>query len=194
MVCRCNKCSKYFGVDLPNIDIKNPLYFKCQCGNINEVNPFKNNDINIDIIPPIAQTNVTAIEIKDIIIPLEAVDLIPAKDFVHYLPYMNELYELGDEYVILDLLHIHNLADIDMVNSFEIFDIVYDNIHLGIIGIEFHKKDPNTAWISWTVVQNKFKSRGIGSVAVKILIEILQERGIKKLCVDSDLNPKQLGC
>ena len=66
-------------------------------------------------------------------------------------------------------------------------------MHIGVTGLEIHfnkSTKVKTYWVSWTIIVDEFRSKGIGKAALNILCERLKQQGETTLFVDSDENPE----
>jgi GNAT superfamily N-acetyltransferase len=179
---QCPHCKGYIETD--ELLSQNTYYYKkCECGATVQVNPFQvmTLDSNIICIEKIKHSEkcIPEIDVND-------VELVLADNILENMPYMQDLYELGDEYAILDILNLHELVDLDQSCDFEMYSIFCNELHLGMLGLETYKKDPGSIWISWTQVIDPFKNKGVGTKALNVLFELMRKRGYKKVFVDAD--------
>jgi GNAT superfamily N-acetyltransferase len=203
----CKSCRGYIAVSPPTknkvndkvgIEAHPYKYAKCSCGGVVQINPYTTvniNGFNVGLVNTNILKKSTLVFLEELQFNYDNIKLEPLTCFTEQLPYISELNLLGDDYAILDILNAHELIDIDMPNTFNMYSITCDNIHLGIIGTETYTKDPSTTWISWTLIIPEFRSKGIGKVAFNKLATMLKEQGIDKICVDCespDKNPKTI--
>ncbi len=198
----CKSCRGYIAVSPP---VKNKVndkqaiethpysYAKCECGANIQINPYTTvniNQFNAGLVNTHMLKHSTPLFLNTLIFNINNLKLEPLTCFTEQLPYISELNLLGDDYAILDILTAHELIDIDMPNTFDMYSITCDNIHLGIVGTETYKKDELTTWISWTLVLPEFRSKGIGREVFRNLANMLKQQGKTTIRVDCE-SPEQ---
>ncbi len=181
-ISECSKCKRVFRV--ARVD-DNFSYCYCpECREVNQINKYKTFRISQDNLKDIPIANIATVNIvKE---EIQLVEITELDSVVEHFPYLNELYQVGDELVISDLLHKHKLVEFDnQRDMFKLFFIKHRYINLGIIGMETYSCDPTNAWLAWTTVIPRFRSKGYGKVAFNHLLNKLKLEGKYYLYVDS---------
>lgn len=89
------------------------------------------------------------------------------------------LFEIGQDYAIIDLLSKLGLIDINTSDrhnersTFELCSITYNNKIVGIIGLEYPNE--HSVWVGWFVVDKLYQKKGIGTTALKKIIENIKK-------------------
>lgn len=190
----CEHCHNT--INLPKtVDKTNFKYYTCYyCNHIVQVNPYKIKNINSSILQnlPIEtiKTSKTA-KIATVKITKENIKLdeVVNQSIIEHFPYISELYNIGDELVVSDILHKHKLVSFDnQRDMFKLFFIKHDLINMGIIGMETYSCDPNNAWLAWTTIIPRFRHKGYGKIAFNLLFNRLILENKKYLYIDSVVN------
>lgn len=202
--CNYSNCNNTFEVPMQSSDdthlnkIEDTFtYVKCpECKRINQINFYNISTIDTHLVkklPLAIPIGVKSIEINPANIHLTT----NLGNFSKHLNYLEEIYDLGDLYSFIDLLEEYNLVDVEENNgnitkTYMVEDTT-QNIHLGYMGTEIYSKDPSRVWISWTLILDNFRDRGIGTIAIQRLLNWLRHEGITTVMVDCDVyNPRTI--
>lgn len=193
---QCPSCSKYHEVHKinPNMLDVGFKYYTCTCTNQVQINPYKIVTLDASMLDVTFITNLvpcTYVNNTNVVINLDNITLTKItpeeSNVTNYLPYMESIYDMGDNYSVEDILYIHNLIEFENLrNTYDLYEIKHNDIHLGYIGGEVFLKDLSSTWLSWTIIIPEMRNRKIGAKALEIFSGILKTQGIEKLYVDSD--------
>jgi GNAT superfamily N-acetyltransferase len=103
-----------------------------------------------------------------------------------HLTYVDEWYNIGDQYAVADLLRSYNVIDYNNKRDvYEMFSIYNNNKYIGVIGYESYTCDPSNAWLAWTFIIPEHRGKGFGKLAFNELFNIISKMKYNNLYIDS---------
>ena len=103
-----------------------------------------------------------------------------------HLPYLNEWYNIGEQYAVAELFRSFGIVHYDnQRKDYQLYTIYEDSNYIGVIGYECYECDVDNAWLAWTFVIPEHRGKGYGKLVFVELMNILSNKSYSNLYIDS---------